>query len=137
MDNPGHTTAIGASYPDYLACFYTSPWASAANGSPSGQLRFTLPEVVNFTASLLSSVAKTLPSSYFSTGGDEIDTKCYENDTVTQQYLNQTGTTLTSALDVYTKVTHGALIAQGKTPVVWEEMALDWNITLSNETIVM
>lgn len=93
--------------------------------------------MVNFTASLLSDIAKTLPSNYFSTGGDELNTNCYVNDTATQKELNATGLTLNDALDVFTQATHGALMAQGKTPVVWEEMVLSWNITLSNETIVM
>ncbi|KAL4070042.1 glycoside hydrolase family 20 protein [Scleroderma yunnanense] len=137
IDTPGHTSIIGASYPEYIACFEASPWAVYANEPPAGQLRFALPEVVNFTASLLSDIAKTLPSQYFSTGGDELNTKCYANDTATQQHLNATGMTLNSALDVFTQATHGALLAEGKTPVVWEEMVLDWNITLSNETIVM
>ncbi|KAG6336864.1 hypothetical protein ID866_2222 [Astraeus odoratus] len=137
IDTPGHTSAIGTSYPDYVACFDESPWGTYANEPPAGQLRFALPEVVNFTTSLLSSIAQTLPSRYFSTGGDELNTNCYVNDTATQQQLNATGMTLDSALDVFTQATHGTLIAQGKTPVVWEEMALDWNVTLSNETIVM
>jgi hexosaminidase len=75
---------------------------------------------VNFTASLLADVAKTLPSSYFSTGGDELNTNCYTNDYPTQQQLNSTGMTLNDALNTFTQVTHGALIAEGKTPVVWE-----------------
>jgi len=75
---------------------------------------------MNFTASLLADVAKTLPSSYFSTGGDELNTNCYANDTLTQQQLNSTGMTLNGALNMFTQTTHGALIAQGKTPVVWE-----------------
>ncbi|KAG1802560.1 glycoside hydrolase family 20 protein [Suillus subaureus] len=137
IDTPGHTAIIGATYPDYVACFDAAPWADFANEPPAGQLRFALPEVMNFTASLLSDVAKTLPSSYFSTGGDELNTNCYTDDYPTQQQLNSTGTTLNDALDTFTQSTHGALIAQGKTPVVWEEMVLDWNITLSNETIVM
>ncbi|KIN96874.1 glycoside hydrolase family 20 protein [Pisolithus tinctorius Marx 270] len=137
IDTPGHTAIIGTSYPDYVACFDASPWATYANEPPAGQLRFAVPEVVNFTASLLSSVAQTLESKYFSTGGDELNTNCYVNDSVTQQQLNQTGMTLNAALDTFTQATHGALIAQGKTPVVWEEMVLNWNLTLSNETIVM
>lgn len=137
IDTPGHTAIIGTSYPDYVACLDASPWATYANEPPAGQLRFAVPEVVNFTASLISSVAQTLVSKYFSTGGDELNTNCYVNDTVTQQQLNQTGMTLNDALNTFTQATHGALIAQGKTPVVWEEMVLDWNLTLSNETIVM
>ncbi|KAG1799299.1 glycoside hydrolase family 20 protein [Suillus plorans] len=137
IDTPGHTAIIAATYPEYVACSDASPWADFANEPPAGQLRFALPEVMNFTASLLTSVAKVLPSHYFSTGGDELNTNCYANDYLTEQQLNRTGMTLNSALDTFTQTTHGALIAQGKTPVVWEEMVLDWNITLSNETIVM
>jgi hexosaminidase len=137
IDTPGHTAIIGTTYPDYVACFDASPWASYANEPPAGQLRFALPEVMTFTASLLSSIAKTLPSSYFSTGGDELNTNCYTNDLPTQQQLNATGMTLNDALNNFTQTTHGALIAQGKTPVVWEEMVLNWNVTLSNDTIVM
>jgi len=75
---------------------------------------------MNFTASLLADIAKTLPSNYMSTGGDEINTNCYADDYATQQHLNSTGMTLNGALDAFTQTTHGALIAEGKTPVVWE-----------------
>ncbi|KAF9234697.1 glycoside hydrolase family 20 protein [Melanogaster broomeanus] len=137
IDTPGHTAIIGTTYPDYVACFDATPWSSYANEPPAGQLRFALPEVMNFTASLLSSVAKTLPSYYFSTGGDELNTNCYADDYPTQQQLNATNMTLNGALNTFTETTHAALIAEGKTPVVWEEMVLNWNLTLSNETIVM
>ncbi|KAG1899664.1 glycoside hydrolase family 20 protein [Suillus fuscotomentosus] len=105
VDTPGHTSIIAATYPDYVACFDETPWATYANEPPAGQLRFALPEVVNFTASLLADIASTVSSSYFSTGGDELNTPCYTNDYPTQLQLNK--------------------------------MVLDWNITLSNETIVM
>ncbi|KAN0087813.1 glycoside hydrolase family 20 protein [Tylopilus felleus] len=141
IDTPGHTASIYDAYPEYVACYNEAPWTTYANEPPAGQLRFAVPEVVNFTTSLLSSVAKTMPSSYFGTGGDELNTNCYVNDTVTLQYLNTIGTNftyaLTQALAEFTNSTHNALIAQGKTPVVWEEMVLTWNLTLSKETIIM
>lgn len=137
IDTPGHTSIIATTYPNYIACFDETPWAQYANEPPAGQLRFALPEVVNFTASLLADVAKTLPSSYFSTGGDELNTNCYAKDYPTQLQLNSTGMTLNGALNTFTQVSHAALMAEGKTPVVWEEMVLNWNLTLANETIVM
>ncbi|KAG6378025.1 hypothetical protein JVT61DRAFT_13704 [Boletus reticuloceps] len=57
-----------------------SPWSTYANELPAD---FALPEVINFITSLLSSVARTLPSYYFSTSGDELNTNCYN--TLTQQ----------------------------------------------------
>ncbi|KAG1878427.1 hypothetical protein C8R48DRAFT_668531 [Suillus tomentosus] len=78
---------MAAAYPEYVACFEASLWVFFSGEPPAGQLRFALPEVANFTASLLTNIAKTLASHYFRESAP---------------------------------ITHGALIAQGKTPVVWE-----------------
>ncbi|KAG6372748.1 glycoside hydrolase superfamily [Boletus reticuloceps] len=125
IDTPGHTAIIGTTYPGYVTCMDASPWSTYTNEPLAGQLRFALPEVVNFITALLSSVAKTLPLYYFSTGGDELNTNCYINDTLTQQQLKSANTTLAGALATFTNSTHSALIAEGKTPVVWEEQDLD------------
>jgi hexosaminidase len=74
---------------------------------------------MNFIASLLVGVAKTGPLYNLSTGGDELNTICYATDYATQQQLNSTGMMLNNALNAFTQTTHGALIAEGKTPVVW------------------
>jgi hexosaminidase len=57
-----------------VACFDATSWSQYANEPPAEQLRFALSEGVNFTASLLVGVAKTLPSYYSSTGGNELNT---------------------------------------------------------------
>ncbi|KIY52422.1 glycoside hydrolase family 20 protein [Fistulina hepatica ATCC 64428] len=137
IDNPGHTSAIGMAYPEYVACYDASPWSTYAGEPPAGQLRFSSDETTNFTVNLLTTVARNLSSSLFSTGGDELNIPCYTDDSLTQQELADKNVTLAEALEAFTQVTHGALKDIGKTPVVWEEMVLDYNITLSNETIVM
>lgn len=78
------------------------------------------PATTNFTAGLLSSAAKLFPSQLFSTGGDEINSNCYLQDSETQQILNATGQTLEEALNAFTGATHHALLSMGKSPVVWE-----------------
>lgn len=93
---------------------------SPSSEPPAGQLRFAEPATVNFTANLLATVAKSFPSKYFSTGGDELNVNCYTQDNETQATLNATGKTLEQALDVFTQTTHAALEKMGKTPVVWE-----------------
>ena len=87
---------------------------------PAGQLRLASEATTNFTTGLLTAVAKLSPSTLFSTGGDELNVKCYPDDEETQASLNATGKTLEQALDTFTQTTHKALIAEGKTPVVWE-----------------
>ncbi|KAF8262397.1 N-acetylhexosaminidase [Lactarius quietus] len=121
IDTPGHTSAISEAYPEYIACAKASPWATYANEPPAGQLRLASHAAVNFTVDLLSAAAKLFPSTLFSTG--------------TQQELG--GKTIAQALDAFTQATHGALRSLGKTPVVWEEMVLNYNLTLSNDTIAM
>ncbi|KAL5482321.1 NAG1_2 [Sanghuangporus weigelae] len=137
VDTPGHTSAIASSHPEHVACAEKTPWASYANEPPAGQLRFASDSTTNFTASLLSEVAKLFPGSLFSTGGDEINIPCYDEDEETQQILNQTGKSLEEALDAFTGASHSAIRELGKTPVVWEEMVLSHNVTLGNDTIIM
>ncbi|KAF8843280.1 N-acetylhexosaminidase [Paxillus ammoniavirescens] len=137
IDTPGHTAVIGESHPEHVVCFHATPWANWASEPPAGQLRFANESTVSFTTSLLSAIAKMFPSKLFSTGGDEVHTSCYDADAQTQEILNSTGQTLDQSLSSFTQSTHGALEKLGKTPVVWEEMVLEHNITLSNNTVVM
>lgn len=89
---------------------------------PAGQLRFVNETVTNYISDLFIAVTKMFPSTLFSTGGDELNTNCYDIDVPTQAALNASGSTLEQALDVFTQKTHKALEAKGKTPVVWEGM---------------
>ena len=75
---------------------------------------------MNFTADMLASVAKTLPSSLFSIGGDEVNTNCYTNDSLTQRELQESGKTFDQALSDFVQSNQKALAGIGKTPVVWE-----------------
>ncbi|KAI5117838.1 hypothetical protein M0805_005167 [Coniferiporia weirii] len=137
LDTPGHTAIISKSYPEHIACAEATPWATFANEPPAGQLRLASDATANFTASLLAAVARMFPSTLLSTGGDELNEECYAQDTETRAALNATGRTLDQALSAFTQTSHAAIRAEGKTPVVWEEMVLAHNVTLGNDTIVM
>ncbi|KAH8085997.1 N-acetylhexosaminidase [Cristinia sonorae] len=137
IDTPGHTSVISKSHPEHIACAEATPWASFANEPPAGQLRLTSDATAKFTSDLLVAVSKLFPSTMLSTGGDEINASCYAQDAETQAALNATGQTFLQALNSFTQKTHGALKKAGKTPVVWEEMVLDFNVTLSPETIAL
>ncbi|KAJ6455070.1 beta-hexosaminidase [Mycena vitilis] len=137
IDSPGHTAIVAESHPEHVACNQASPWSTFANEPPAGQLRLASPATVNFTASLFTAAAHVMPSKYFSTGGDELNTECYTQDPQTQADLKKAGKTLEQALSTFTQATHSALAKLDKTPVVWEEMVLNHNVTLSNSTVVM
>jgi hexosaminidase len=121
---------------------------------PAGQLRLASPSTQNFTADLLSAAAKMFPSRMFSTGGDEVNTNCYDQDPETQVALNASGQTLEQALSFFTLKNQAALAVLGKTPIVKEgmlmlpkhrlcvflygsEILLDYNVSLSNATVVV
>ncbi|KAF8895205.1 N-acetylhexosaminidase [Infundibulicybe gibba] len=135
IDTPGHTAIIAESHPEHMTC--NTPATQFSGEPPTGQLRFSSPATTNFTASLLSSIAKTLPSQFFSTGGDEVNTACYTHDAQTQADLKSSGRTLEQALSVFVQATHTAIAGLGKSPVVWEEMVLEHQISLRNDTVVM
>ncbi|THU98929.1 beta-hexosaminidase [Dendrothele bispora CBS 962.96] len=137
IDTPGHTMIISKAFPEHIACAEAKPWASFANEPPAGQLRLASVSTMNFTQSLFTSVSSMFPGKFFSSGGDELNTNCYDQDPETQAELTASGKTLEEALDTFTQVTHGALHENGKTAVVWEEMVLEHNVTLSNDTVVM
>jgi len=85
----------------------------------------------------VSAASKLFTSSYFGTGGDEINANCYAKDAQTQADLTAQGKTFEQALDTFTQATHTALKAVGKTPVVWEEMVLNHQVTfVNNKTLV-
>lgn len=137
IDTPGHTAAIGDAHPDFVACNLARPWADYAAEPPAGQLRMANGTVAEWTAGLFSAVAEMFPSTIVSTGGDEVNTYCYQEDPETQAILKASDFTLEEALNTFVMGTHGALLKAGKTPAVWEEMVLDYNLTLSNETLVL
>ncbi|KAI0321327.1 N-acetylhexosaminidase [Amylostereum chailletii] len=136
IDTPGHTAIISESHPEHVACPQSTPWATFAEEPPAGQLRLT-PPTVNFTAGLLSKIAKMFPSPLFSAGGDEVNVPCYAQDPDMQQYINASGLTLNETLQTFVSAMQSVLIAEGKTPLLSEEMVLESNLTVSNETIVL
>jgi hexosaminidase len=99
-----------------------------AGAPPAGQLRIASANTTTFTSKLLGAIADMFPGQYFSTGGDEINQLCYITDQPTREDLVRTGRTLDQALNVFTKTTHEALNAKGKTPVVWEGLSYDFHI---------
>ncbi|PPQ63592.1 hypothetical protein CVT24_004452 [Panaeolus cyanescens] len=137
IDTPGHTAIIAKSFPEHIACPEASPWTQFANEPPAGQLRLANKATTDFTAKLLSSASKLFKSSYFGTGGDEINANCYAKDGPTQADLAAQGKTFEQALDTFTQVTHAALRQVGKSTVVWEEMLLAHPVSLANDTLIL
>jgi hexosaminidase len=70
--------------------------------------------MVNLTVGLLSAIVELFPLMLLSTGSNEINARCYTDNTQTQHNLE--GHTLEQALDGFTQATHGMLRSLGVTP---------------------
>lgn len=93
--------------------------------------------MIDFVRNLFKAAVEHTPGPFFSTGGDEINTRCYAVDDVVQGAFNKTGQTFEQALDNFTQKTHAALLESGKIPVVWQEMVTDHQVKLDPRTVVL
>nr|POE93351.1 beta-hexosaminidase [Quercus suber] len=136
FDNPGHTSSIWFSHPELIAAFNVQPgWNNVAAEPPSGTLKLNSPAVSRFLEDMFSDLLPRLEplSSYFHLGGDEVNVNAYmlddtvgTNDTAVLQPLMQK----------YMDRNMKQVTAAGFVPLVWEEMLLQWNLTLPNNAIV-
>ncbi|KAG8532303.1 uncharacterized protein KY384_003944 [Bacidia gigantensis] len=136
IDMPGHTAAIAHAFPDLITAPDILPdWPTYSAEPPTGQLKLNYTPVTTFLSTLWSDLLPRLApfTSTFHTGGDEVNRNAYllqpdlhTNDTAILQPLIQS----------FTDTNHAAIRAAGLTPIVWEEMVLDINLTLPLDTIV-
>ncbi|TFK87138.1 glycoside hydrolase family 20 protein [Polyporus arcularius HHB13444] len=137
LDSPGHTTAIGAAHPELIACASKSPWSKYASEPPAGQLRIASPNTLAFAKTFFDSVATALPGTMMSSGGDEVNLPCWEEDGETQADLTQRNITIADALNQFVETVQGVIAAHGKTPFIKSDMVLTHNVPVLNDTVVV
>ena len=74
----------------------------------------------NFSVELIRAVSSKFRSSFFSTGGDEVNVNCYNDDAQTQDELRVANVSLDEALNQFILAEHEVIREQGKTPIVKE-----------------
>ncbi|KAK7184653.1 hypothetical protein DPSP01_000380 [Paraphaeosphaeria sporulosa] len=136
IDMPGHTSSIALSHPELIAAYNIQPdWDTYCAEPPCGTLKLNSTKVEDFLKKLFDDLLpRILPfSSYFHTGGDEVNKNSYlKDDTVN----SNDSTILQPFMQKFIDRNHDQIRAAGLTPVVWEEMLLDWNLTLGSDVIV-
>ncbi|KAI1607966.1 beta-N-acetylhexosaminidase [Exophiala viscosa] len=131
IDMPGHTASIAHSYPDLIAAFNELDWSTFAAEPLSGQLKLNSSAVNEFVSTvLLDLLPRTRPyTSLYHIGGDEVNLQAYLLDeTVSSDDPHVLQPLLQKFVDRLINIT----IQQGLRPIIWEEMLLDWNLTLSS-----
>ncbi|KXL44918.1 glycoside hydrolase family 20 protein [Acidomyces richmondensis BFW] len=136
IDNPGHSSSIWFSYPDLIAAFNVQPnWDDYAAEPPSGTLKLNSTAVYDFLDQLFDDLLPRLKplTSYFHLGGDEVNANAY---TLDDTVRSNSSAVLQPLLQKYMDRNMKQLESAGFIPLVWEEMLLDWNLTLPSNTIV-
>ncbi|GIZ48836.1 hypothetical protein CKM354_001188200 [Cercospora kikuchii] len=136
IDNPGHTSSIWFSDPDLIAAFNKQPdWTTYCAEPPCGSLKLNSTKVYDFLETLLDDLLPRLKplTSYFHLGGDEVNKNTYLLDDTVK---SNESSVLQPLMQKYMDRNMNQTKSYGFTPLVWEEMLLDWNLTLPKDTII-
>ena len=136
IDQPGHTSSIWFSHPELITAFNAQPdWNTYCAEPPCGSLRLNDTAVYDFLESLFNDLLPRLKplTQYFHLGGDEVNLNSYNLDPSVQ---TNDSDVLMPLLQRFMDRNQEQLRENGFTPLVWEEMLLDFNLTLPKNTIV-
>jgi hexosaminidase len=91
--------------------------------------------VSTFLEKLLSDIIPRVSpySAYFHTGGDEVNANAY---TLDETVNSSSVSVLAPLLQKFVDRNHAQLRAAGLVPIVWEEMLLQWGLTLGDDVVV-
>ncbi|OAD03090.1 glycoside hydrolase family 20 protein, partial [Mucor lusitanicus CBS 277.49] len=125
VDMPAHTATIGESHPDYMICT-DEFWAAYAAEPPAGQLNPINDKAFELIKDIVKEAAHTFPDTLYHTGGDEINTACYELDAGIQEYSKKNNLT---THEIWFEWTNKLLAfvnnETDKRPIIWEDPIKD------------
>ncbi|KAL9116948.1 MAG: hypothetical protein Q9187_006522, partial [Circinaria calcarea] len=135
IDTPGHTASVAYAYPDLIAAFNQQPWDNYSAEPPTGQLKLNSPAVTTFITTLLNDLLPRVSpfTSFYHTGGDEVNVNVYALDETVGSSSPQT---IQPFLQSFVSHAHDLVRSHGLTPIVWEENLTPWNLSLGPDTII-
>ncbi|KAG0216523.1 hypothetical protein BGX28_000037 [Mortierella sp. GBA30] len=166
FDAPGHTASWGRAYPNITVCLDAQPHSKYAAEPPAGQLDPLEPFTYTLLDGLVKEWAAQFPDKQVHIGGDEINAECWRLSDRLKDYIQNPGSRpayeepllsvaentaagnemlrtssgsqsgIDRLLELYLEKVFGMYLAQGKRPIVWEEIALEHNVRLPSSAIV-
>ncbi|KAG0286898.1 hypothetical protein BGZ97_007270, partial [Linnemannia gamsii] len=166
FDSPGHAASWGRAYPNLTVCLDALPHSTYAAEPPAGQLDPLEPFTYTVLDTLVKEWSGQFPDSQAHVGGDEVNMNCWKSSKRLSDYIanenhraayekaimpfvdtqpDDTKATRTmkgrqsgedKLLELYLDRIFAMFIAQGKRPIVWEEMALEHNVRLPSSAII-
>lgn len=137
VDIPGHTEQFCRKYPDLFGTLSTEQNTGNAdfvfNILPADQSVFSALERI------FGEVAELFPDSpYIHIGGDEAAVGCWEKCKRTRDYMKKHG--IENIKEMYAefiRIVTEMIFALGRTPIVWEGFAKEYNDKISKDVIVI
>ncbi|KAK3383163.1 glycoside hydrolase family 20 protein [Lasiosphaeria ovina] len=135
IDMPGHIGAVALSHPELIVAYNKAPYWWWCAEPPCGAFKLNDTAVDNFLDKLFDDLLPRLApySAYFHTGGDELNM----NDSMLDEGIRSNDSAvLQPLLQKFIDTQHARVRKAGLTPITWEEIPLEWNVTLGKDTVV-
>lgn len=135
IDTPGHTGSIALSHPDLITAYNQHPWGNYSQEPPAGQLKLNSPDVNSFITTLFKDLLPRVSkyNTRFHVGGDELNTEAYKLDPTVNSSDKQV---IRPFLQKFVDNMLSLVQSYHLTPHIWEDMLLEWNLTLPSNTII-
>jgi hexosaminidase len=135
IDMPGHIGSVAKSHPDLITAYDAFPYYWWCSEPPCGAFKLNDTAVDTFLGTVFDDLFPRLApyTSYFHTGGDELNA----NDSMLDPGVKSNSTAvLQPLLQKFIDTQHARVRKAGLTPMVWEEIPIDWNVTLGKDVVV-
>ncbi|ROT37470.1 beta-hexosaminidase beta chain [Sodiomyces alkalinus F11] len=135
IDMPGHSGAIALSYPELVVAYNKLPYHWWCVQPPCGGLKLNDSRVDDFLDTLFDDLLPRVGpyTAYFHTGGDELN----KNSSRLEENVGTNDTAvLQPLLQKWMDKNLARVRSHGLVPMVWQEMPLEWNITLGDDVVV-
>ena len=135
IDMPGHIGSVAESHPELIVAYDAQPYYWYCAQPPCGAFRLNSTAVDDFLETLFDDLLPRLApyTAYFHTGGDELNA----NDSMLDEGIRSNDSAvLQPLLQKFIDTQHARVRKAGLTPLTWEEIPLDWNVTIGKDTVV-
>ncbi|KAK0617931.1 glycoside hydrolase family 20 protein [Bombardia bombarda] len=135
IDMPGHIGSVAESHPELIVAYNEQPYWWWCAEPPCGAFKLNDSRVDDFLGKLFDDLLPRVApySAYFHTGGDELNA----NDSMLDEGIRSNeSTVLQPLLQKFIDTQHARVRKAGLTPITWEEIPIDWNVTVGKDVVV-
>jgi hexosaminidase len=135
IDMPGHIGVVSLSHPELIVAYNLQPYQWWCAQPPCGAFKLNNTAVDEFLDKLFDDLLPRLAphAAYFHTGGDELN----KNDSMLDEGIRSNASeVLQPLLQKFIDTQHARVRKAGLTPIVWEEIPLEWNVTMALDTVI-